>query len=367
MMKPKISVIVPIYNTEKYLDKCLTSIVNQTMKEIEIICVDDCSPDDSYLIVNKYIKQDSRVSLIRHEDNKGSGGARNTGIIAAKADFIASVDSDDYIKSEMMQTLWRASDAGKIDVVSCGYICIDTEGKEISFDSPKSEVLTNKMNSIDIFTCLNVLFWNKLWRKSLFVGNGIFFPEKVFFQDSATTPRIIAKSQTIKVIENGLYYYLIRPDSVTTTHSTKHIIDQFKVLEILLEFLEQNNLIDRYWDEFIERVDRGLYYHSANAVKSLSSDKEVEQYLRKILFLKVGFLSYRDELRGKKEDELLKLIQNNCNYTLKEKTKYRFLGLLLKPFLAPEHHLKLKEKPRLFFMDSNNILIKNIGRILKII
>ena len=366
-MKPKISVIVPIYNTKKYLDKCLTSIINQTMQEIDIICIDDCSPDDSYLIVEKYIKQDSRVSLIRHKENKGSGGARNTGILAAKADFLASVDSDDYIKSEMMQTLWDASGGGKIDVVSCGYICTDTEGKEISFDSPTYEMLDNTKNSIDIFTCINVKFWNKLWRKSLFVGNEIYFPEKIFFQDLATTPRILAKSRTVKVIESELYFYSIRPDSVTTTCSAKHIIDHFKVFEILLEFLEQNNLIDRYWGELVERIDRSLYYHSVHAVQSLASDKEIEQYLRKILFLKVGFLSYRDELEGKKEAELLKLIQNNCNYSLKEKLKYRFLGLLLKPFLTSKHHLKLREKPRLFFKDSRSILMKNMGRILKII
>jgi glycosyltransferase involved in cell wall biosynthesis len=366
-MKPKISVIVPIYNTKNYLDKCLQSIINQTMQEIEIICIDDCSPDDSYLIVERFMAQDSRVSLIRHEKNKGSGGARNTGILAAKADFLASVDSDDYIKPEMMQTLWDFSENGKYDVVSCGYICTNTKGEEISFDKPISEVLINKKNSVDIFTCMNVPFWNKLWRRSLFVGNKIYFPEKLFFQDSATTPRIIAKSQTIKTIENELYYYLIRPDSVTTTNSPKHIIDQFKVLEILLEFLEQNNLIGCYWDDFVERIDRGLYYHSVNAVQSLGSDKEIEQYLRKILFLKAGFLSYRDELKGKKKEELLKLIQSNCNYSLIEKAKYRYLGLLLKPFLTPKHHLKLKEKPRLFFKDSRSILMRIIGRLLKII
>jgi len=280
---------------------------------------------------------------------------------------LASVDSDDYIKPEMMQTLWGASDAGKVDIVSCGYICTDTQGKEISFDRPISEVLKNKKNSIDIFTCVNVKFWNKLWRKTLFVENEIFFPEELFFQDLATTPRIIAKSQEIRIIERELYYYSIRPDSVTTTYSAKHIIDHFKVFEILLEFLEQTNHIDRYWGEFVERVDRSLYYHSVNAVQSLGSDKEIEQYLRKILFLKAGFLSYRDELKGKKEAELLKLIQINCNYSLKEKVKYRFLGLLLKPFLTPKHHLKLKEKPRLFFNDSRSILMKNLGRILRII
>lgn len=308
-MSPIISVIVPIYKTEKYIDKCLKSIRKQSMKELEIICVDDCSPDDAHLIVERHAAEDPRVILIRHENNLGLGGARNTAIRAAKAEFIASVDSDDYIRPNMMETLWNATENGKFDVVSCGFDSVDENGKKISRHARPSGVVINENNSINIFTFMNPAFWNKLWRKSLYTKNDIYFPNHVFYQDKATTPRILAKSTYIKIIDDSLYYYLVRPDSATTTYSSKHLIDYIKVFEVLLNFLKDNEIIEHYRDEFVEYVESGIKYHSNNVVESNISKDELKQYLSHFLMLKIAFFEYGDFVETKTKDELLALLE----------------------------------------------------------
>jgi glycosyltransferase involved in cell wall biosynthesis len=236
-MKPIVSVIVPIYKTEKYLEKCLESIINQTLHEIEIICVDDCSPDRSATIVEEYSRRDNRISLIKHTENLGLGGARNTAIRASRADYIASVDSDDFILPTMIEKLWSATENGLYDVVVCGFESVDEYDIHISYNRPKARVIHNDNNEINIFNITNPAFWNKIWRRSLYVDNSIFFPQRVHYQDFATTPRILSKSRKIRFIDDVLYKYLIRPGSATYSMSAKHIIDYLKVFEVLRNFL----------------------------------------------------------------------------------------------------------------------------------
>jgi len=308
-MNPKISVIIPIYNVEKYLDKCLNSVMNQTLKDIEIICVDDCSPDGSHLIVEKYAAEDSRISFIRHEENLGLGGARNTAIRAAKADFIASVDSDDYIEPTMLEILWDATEEGKFDIICCGFDRVDNNGKQVLSQEYPNAIIENKNNSINIFTRMNPAFWNKLWRKSLYTQNDIFFPNHLFYEDMATTPRILAKAKRMKIINSGcLYHYLVRSNSITSTYGPRHMIDYFKVFEILLSFLIKNNLAERYENVFFEFIEKNISYHAKMVSEANLSELDLEQYLKHFLLLKLGFFNYFDLLKDKKEKELISIL-----------------------------------------------------------
>jgi len=378
-MKLKISIIVPIYNTAQYLDKCLTSILNQTMQEIEIICVDDCSSDDSHLIVEKYAKQDSRVSLIRHEINKGSGGARNTGILAAKARFLASVDSDDYILPEMMQALWDASEAGIYDVVCCGYDSVNKEGAKVASHALHPKKFHN-MHTIDIFSVVNPAFWNKLWRKSLFIDNDIFFPEKLYYQDLATIPRILSKVKKMKVIKGNYYNYLVRENATTTTFSKKHISDYFDVFDILLQFLKNNQLLDRYEYVFVNTIDANVYYHVKNFIKSdLGLEQQniylAELYLAKNLYLKSNFnlsrtsfdLANSNAKAMDNQNRLLKLFMPINQLSFQQKMAVKVSGLILKVFLSPNQQIKLRENPIGFFGGSKSIVTRSIGSFFKII
>lgn len=338
-MSVKISVIVPVYKTEKYLDKCLNSIRAQTFKDIEIICVDDCSPDQSYKIVQRHASEDSRIKLIRHKENLGLGGARNTAIRSAKADYIASVDSDDYIHPEMMECLWSAAEDGKFDVVTCGFDTVDANGKVIATQAHKSRILVNEKNDINIFSNVSPSFWNKLWRKSLFTDNEIYFPQFVYYQDSATTPRILAKSKNIRIIDDRLYFYLERDNSATYTYSSKHLIDYFKVFDVLNDFLVKNNLMGRYRNEFLDYIDRGVRFHSKNVLKSSMEEAQLRQYLRHFLMLKIGFLELNGFVGSKDQDRLVELLGSARSKSdmLPVDSKVELpISLIVKTFLRPE-------------------------------
>lgn len=304
MKKSKISVIIPFYNVEKYLDKCLNSVRKQSLKDIEIICVDDCSPDNSYKIAEKHANEDSRIRIIRHKKNLGLGGARNTAIHEATADYVASVDSDDYMLPNMLERLWEEAEKGKFDIVCCGFEKVDESGEVLAKSFLANEVATNDNNSIDIFTKVNPAFWNKLWKRSLFIENHIFFPEHLYFEDMPTMPRLLAKSANIKIIQDRLYHYLIRPDSITASYSAKHIMDYFQGFELLLDFLEENDLINRYKSEFLSYIDTNMTFYSTKILESSMDKYSKSLYLRHLLIMKVGFISLMEKIKSKSLDEL---------------------------------------------------------------
>lgn len=375
-MLPRISIIIPIYNSKVFLDRCLRSVLQQTMKDIEIICIDDCSSDDSHLVVEKYIKQDSRIRLIRHKKNKGSGAARNTGILEAKADYIASVDSDDYIKPEMMKVLWDASSHGKSDVVCCGFDRINGAGDTINSFKLSKRTIINNNNNIDIFTLTNPAFWNKLWKKALFFDNNIFFPIQLYYEDLATVPRLIAKSHLIKTIDEKLYCYQVRSGSVTTTYSLKHIRDYFKVFDILRGFLEEENLFIRYKGDFLNLIDRNLYSHSKNILATDMQEDEMKKYLSILLQQKNAYLSNHfsierthkyfdlDNIVSKKK--LISLLAPRSELKVIQKAGSIIFAVVFKPLINKNQLLKLSEDPRSFFKESKNRLTRLVGVLLRI-
>jgi len=321
MLTPIISVIVPIYGTEKYLDKCLRSVREQTLKDIEIICVDDCSPDNSYKIVEKHKKQDNRIKLIRHKKNLGLGGARNTAIRAAKAEYIASVDSDDYISPNMLEILWEATDGGWFDIVCCGFNSVDIDGNILSQHEYPKRQYCNDDNSVNIFTALNPAFWNKLWRTSLFTDNAITFPNKDFYEDMSTTPQVLAKSRYIKVIQDRLYQYLIRPESISTSYSDKHIIDYFRGFELIFDFLDKNKLYQHYQKEFQNYVKSHVLLHSKNILSSnMFAEKKLE-YLRHLLLFRDAYIENFDLIRKKDLGGIVNLFKLG-DVSITYKTKY---------------------------------------------
>jgi len=208
VVTPKISVVIPVYNTEKYLRKCLDSVINQTLKDIEIIIVNDCSPDNSEVIIDEYKSKDSRIVYINHKENLGLGGARNSAIAIAKGEYLASVDSDDYILPNMLELLFKTATNSQADIVIFGFQRVNEEGNKLKSQKPKNTTLYNHNNSINIFSTTNPAFWNKLWKKSLYTENNICFPNYVYYQDLATTPRILTKAKKIVFI-SGLFLLII--------------------------------------------------------------------------------------------------------------------------------------------------------------
>ena len=186
MSEPKISIIIPIYNVEKYLRECLDSCTNQTLKDIEIICVDDASPDNSIKILEEYQVKDSRIKIFRHKKNKNLGAARNTGLEHATGEYIWFVDSDDWIEPTMYEVLLKEAFKNNSKLVACKtqYFCDDHYDETNDTNKVKeytvSEVLKMLLNN----NVVRFEIWNKLWDSET-IGNIRFkkgqISEEVYF------------------------------------------------------------------------------------------------------------------------------------------------------------------------------------------
>ena len=216
------SVIVPVYNVEQYLDKCLASILGQTYKDFECIVVDDGSTDNSSAIIDKYVKQDQRFKVL-HQKNMGPSAARNAGLAIAQGDYIAFVDSDDYISNEYLEKFALKIANTDADIVICGVIEVLTNSqKTVCFEAPSTEVIKQNILA-DIWPSYP---WNKCYKKYLF--ENIRFSVGKIFEDVLTIPELCLSGEKIVCIPDKLYYYNRQNvNSITAKINVKKLYDLF--------------------------------------------------------------------------------------------------------------------------------------------
>lgn len=209
---PLISVIVPVYKSEKYLDYCIESIINQTYKKIEVILVDDGSPDNCPIMCDMWAKKDSRVKVI-HQQNSGSGVARNVALDNARGEMVAFVDSDDYIAPQMFEILLGLMD-NDIDIVECAYkqtwndkVVFDTSTVQKQIYSTETAMKEHIQDHI-----FQQVIWNKLYRRS--VIENIRFPSGTRIDDEFWTYRVIANARKLSRTTCSMYAYRQQMDSI---------------------------------------------------------------------------------------------------------------------------------------------------------
>ena len=234
-MNELISVIIPIYKVEKYLNRCLESVVNQTYKKLEIILVDDGSPDGCPQICDEYAQKDSRIIVI-HKENGGQSTARNAGLDICKGEYIAFVDSDDYVSEKYIESLYNSLTENGTDIAICGTQEVDEKG---NFKKNKTYKL-HKEIKYNQEECLDWLYfkedgtilvpWNKLYKK--FIWKDLRFPVGLLFEDSYIIIDILNIINGISIEKENLYYYRIRKGSTTnsgiTTKKLKSYIEVYK-------------------------------------------------------------------------------------------------------------------------------------------
>lgn len=224
-----ISVIVPVYKVEKYLNRCIDSIIKQTYHNLEIILVDDGSPDNSGKICDEYAKKDKRIKVI-HKQNGGLSDARNCALDIATGDYIGFVDSDDYIKEDMFETLYNLCEEKEADIsIISFYEMIEDRIIEVR-DSGELQIL-DKIEAIKellLDTKIQSYAWNKLFKKELFTN--IRFPTGKNFEDIATTLILFEKCNKIVRLEEPKYYYLRRNDSIVGVRNYKTYYDYMEVI-----------------------------------------------------------------------------------------------------------------------------------------
>lgn len=210
--EPLISVIVPVYNVKDYLRKCLDSICSQTYRNLDIIIIDDGSTDGSGEICDEYATKDPRIKVL-HKENGGQSVARNRGLDIAKGDYIAFVDSDDWLESEMYQDLYDNIVRYDADISMCSYIQHYPGRERAKRDSDKTFVWTGREAIRQLIKGKRVtsFLWDKLYRQSKF--DGLRFPEGKIFEDAAVVYRLFARSGRVSLVEKPFYHYITRPGS----------------------------------------------------------------------------------------------------------------------------------------------------------
>ena len=220
-----ISIIVPVYNVSEYLEECLISIINQSYKNIEIICINDGSTDNSLEILESFQKKDNRIIII-NQINKGLSAARNTGLDIAKGKYIGFVDSDDYIDLDMFKMLYESIKKYNTDISICNYYYLLGEEKYIYYESDKDDLINNKEDYLYelLYDCkIQNYVWSRLYKKELF--DNVRFPVGTVFEDIYISTCLLDKINSAYYISNPLYYYRRREKSITSNLSIDGICD----------------------------------------------------------------------------------------------------------------------------------------------
>lgn len=311
-MKPKVSIIVPVYNVEKYLDRCMESLLNQTLKEIEIILVDDGSPDNCPQMCDEYAKKDSRVKVV-HKANAGLGYARNSGLEIATGVYVAFVDSDDYVDLDAYQTMYDEAVKVNADYVCCGYKrvangkCVweykgeTNSNSDLFRDSDCIEFLKGMIGidrSNPRFTHFDFAVWHGIYLRRMFEDYKVRFCSErdLISEDIVFHLDFITHCKSIRTIPNTFYNYCLNEGTLTTKYKEGRFDAIVKLYTYIRKYVEEHD--NKHMKEgirkrldafFFDKVNSTLSYESncnksnpLNTIKLICNNKEVRELLKRI-------------------------------------------------------------------------------------
>lgn len=314
MKKAKVSVIIPVYNVEEYIRKCLDSLVNQTLKDIEIIVVNDGSPDNSQEIIDEYVEKYPKKIKSFIKENGGQGSARNFGLEHATGEYIGYVDSDDYVDVNMYEKLYNNAKKNQSDISICGTYVVDGE-KLIEELEPM--IFSNKKK--------NAFFgkkavWNKIYKREMLIANKMEFRSKLWYEDFDFSFKAISAATKVSYVNEPLYYYLIRPGS-TMNNSNIH-----RNLEILQAFDQIKDIKgNKDIQEFLA-IDHIYISTIVRIIKAKANWKYKKETIEKIrTFFNANYPTY-------KENKYIKTLSKNRRiiFELLERKIYFIVALIFK-------------------------------------
>ena len=286
----KISIIVPVYNVEKYLSKCIDSIINQTYKNIEIILVDDGSTDNSSKICDKYAKKDNRIKVI-HKKNGGLSDARNVGIENANGIYVSFIDSDDYVELTMIERLYNSCLKYNSEISCCGKF-VEYDNKVVLKNIGKDFCVSSKEALVRMLTFDNIdtSAWDKLYLKELF--DEIHYPLHVYYEDMGTTYKLIDSANKVSFIKTPEYHYLIRKGSILNSKFNEKYFSSIKFAE------EINDFINKHHPD-LKKASEAYYLLSiSNTMQKIFNSKVKNKYI-------IQYTELRKKLRNN-SGEILK-------------------------------------------------------------
>ena len=227
-MRPLVSVIVPVYRVEDVLERCLDSLCRQSLRNIEVLLIDDASPDRCGTICETYAAKDTRFRVIHHPKNRGLSIARNTGVVHALADYLMFVDSDDYVHEDFCRLPYECAVRFQADLVMfrCQRVNRNGSGMSTQNNSGRGSGMKTQMEALDLLsTEVGQTAWNKLYKKRLF--NTVSYPEGYLYEDLGTIYKTILLADSVYYLDKVLYFHCYYEGSITTLRTEKALCDWF--------------------------------------------------------------------------------------------------------------------------------------------
>lgn len=306
---PKVSIIVPVYNTEKYLENCLNSLVNQSLKDLEIIIVNDGSTDNSEAIINRF-KQDYPNKIISlKKENGGLSDARNYGLTYANSEYVGFVDSDDYVELNMFEKLYTTAKEKNLDLAECNFVWEYPNKTKIDYGF-------NYLDKKDFFLLGRVMVCNKLFKTSIIKNNNIVFPKSLNYEDIEFFYKLIPYINNYCLVDDVFYHYMQRENSIINNQNER-TANIFIILNNIIDFYKANNLFDIYKNELEYLFIRFLLGSSFLRIVKIKNKKLKKELLNKsINNLYSNFPNWR-------KNKLLK-IKNKKNIYYKTVNRFTF-------------------------------------------
>lgn len=350
----KISVIVPVYNTENYLRECLDSILNQTFEDIEIICINDGSTDSSLDILKEYEKSDKRISVVC-QPNSGLSITRNNGIKLAKGEYIYFIDSDDYLELTALEELYGISKENNLDILIF---------KLINFDDGTTNKYTSEYYEMESLKYLNGKVFNyadvgenalnfavsapgKFYKRELI--QDMEFPQNLIFEDNLFFAKAMLKANRVSFYDNHLYNRRIRNDSITTTNTIK-FADSIIIINKIIELSKEFDVYEQFKYGLAKKKIDSAYFRY-----SLVGDEYKEEFFKRV---HADFVDYEDEY----EIDVLPYLGKTYNYIFGcflNCSNHEEFDLKIKIFNFKKNNEKLKKQNKKLKKELNNLNKQN--------
>ena len=263
---PKVSVIVPVYNVEKYLERCINSLLNQTLQDIEIIFVDDGSTDSSKIIIEEKLNLHREKIKYYYKENGGLSSARNYGIPYARGEYIAFLDSDDYIEPTMYEEMYNIAKKENSDMVECDFIWEYPDKQK--YDC--GQIYNSKKEALEK---ARVVAWNKLIKREILEKEKIEFPFGLRYEDVEFFYKLVPSLNKISFVKKYFIHYVQRNDSIVNTQNSK-TMEIFKVLDNVIDYYKKNNYYQEYKDQLEYTYTRLLLCSSLKRMCKIDNKDE---------------------------------------------------------------------------------------------
>lgn len=319
----KVSIIIPIYNGEQFLRECLNSVINQDLKDTEIILIDDGSTDSSLSICQEYAKQDNRIT-VQTQQNKGSGAARNKGLVLARGKYLSFLDADDFFKPNLLTRLYETAEALNNDIVICDMWHYNNNTKKIEDIKetinkeyiPQKEVFNYKDFPEHIFNCFQNWAWNKLFNTQFIKENNIKFQELKRTNDLYFTNCALILANRISFIDEKLIYYRYGTDNSAQSTNQVAPTDFAKAFIKLKDFLEKNKIYETVKQSYINWALSGCLYNIYKLSNYPKTQKRLLNYLVSKGLSQMDITKENKNLifEKSKYEELNKICSSTINY-----------------------------------------------------